>query len=441
MKRKKIILIFGLFLIMITFFFIFQSIDLRADARQYYNIAQNLVKGNGYSISSNAPYESAIDVREPVYPFIVAMPLLFSNNIYVIVIIQILMHLLTAFLVYKIAADFMKKRHALLLFSFVLLFPTLINYTFSILTETTFTFFQVLSIYLLYFGLRRNRWYLILVSGLACSISFLTRHIIFLFPLFFTLVGAGLFFLRSRDRDYRFIKQILLFLLVFSIIVFSWHGYKDYIRHDRVLDADKNRGLFALIVRSELVNLNARDITVYGISVFSERLVNQFFPEYGDGILTTATGFFYKNASERRELYYEGRNPIEIIYEAIKNHPFKFAITSVIEIVDFNMFFQLPYLNSTERFQGNIYVSLIRAILKLMGLLILFFSIRGMIRAVKNGYLMKILPLVGIILYYNSVFIFIDAIPRYSMPLIPFYLLFFVIGIAGKDVFRGKANG
>ena len=54
---------------------------------------------------------------------------------------------------------------------------------------------------------------------------------------------------------------------------------------------------------------------------------------------------------------------------------------------------------------------------------------------IRRGYLILALPLIAVILYNNSLFIFLDAIPRYTIPIAPFYILFAVVGFSKKDVF------
>jgi len=436
MEKKRIIQVSAAFLLIVAFFFIFQPIDLGGDAAQYYNIADNLIKGNGYSKSPVPPYKSAIHYREPGYPGLIMLGLLFFKSLYAVIFIQILMHIATSLFVYGITFDFMNKKYAFMSAAGVLLFPTLINYNFCIITETSYTFLFMATVYFLYFGLKRQNTFFVILSSLTCGAAFLTKNIIMFFPAFFLLIGGVVLFKRPDARKY-VIKPILLFFLIFSVITGSWFLYINYLYPGRNnLDPEVvDRGAFAFATRSELVNLSDRELQAYSLSIFSEGLVSKFYPEYGPGI-TTGRGFYYAKVITRYKSYYKDKNIIEIMGPTLKNHPFKFALTASLEIVSLNMFFQLPFLNANPDFQGNMYISAMRGMLKLAGLFILYFSIKGMILVIRRkGVDMALLSLLAPILYINSLFIFMDAVPRYSIPLIPFYLLFSVAGFCKEKVF------
>jgi len=441
MEKTKIALIFAIFFIMVVVFFLFDPVNLGGDSQGYYNIALNLINGNGYSMSATQPYKSDLNFREPVYPLVLVIGLLLFDSLYAAIIVQVLMHMATAFLIFKIAVDFMNKKYALLASTITILFPTLLNYSFHIITETTFTFFFTLSIYLLYFGLKRRKYSLMLLSSVVCGISFLTRGMIVLFPIFFAVLAAIFFLPSLKGKEgprFTYIKHLILYVFAFLIIVFSWSGYKNfaYPGRENMNTETIDRGRLAFAVRSELANLPDKDLFVYALSVFSEKLVHIFYPEYG-GDITTGRGFYYSKTIKKYGSHYADKNSAQITYETLKEHPFRFMSVAFIELIDLNMFFQLPMINANPNLKGSMYISFIRGVLKLSGLIILFFSIKGMIFVIRDKkHDIAILSLVAPVLYINSLFIVMDAIPRYSFPLIPFYLLFGVVGFYGKEVFN-----
>ena len=190
-----------------------------SDASGYHQLALSLL--------SKKSFEDFGAFRTPGYPVFVAMIYSISrDSVWLVLLIQILLNIISVFLVFKIASTIFSQKIALLS---AFLFAIDIHqslYAVTLLTDTLFVFLFLASVYYLCKSIKENRISSILISSLLLGVATLVRPISFLFPfvaVFFILVFCSIK-----------LKMKLVYSLVFSVIfiiaISPWllHNYSKF---------------------------------------------------------------------------------------------------------------------------------------------------------------------------------------------------------------------
>ena len=184
---KKYVFIFSLALaIRLTlFFFIHPYGDggskklLISDAVGYHSIAVNIVNGIGYS--PHSAYLSML--RTPGYPVFIALWYkIFGIHPWIVILVQILADSLLAVLLMKFALLFWGHREALLAGLLWAVEPLAIIFSNSLLSDSLFVLFIVLSFYFLakyFYG--KNAGHLYLCSALLAAATYIRPVSFYLF--------------------------------------------------------------------------------------------------------------------------------------------------------------------------------------------------------------------------------------------------------------------
>src|SRR3989338_3403803 len=118
---------------------------LELDAREYYQIGQNLAEHGQFSQSPSEPY-APDSFRTPVYPFLIALSLQIFNSFYPILILQALLAALTVLIVYRLSVRLLPGRWPFVPATLVALDPIGIVYSNLLMTETLFLFLLTLAL-------------------------------------------------------------------------------------------------------------------------------------------------------------------------------------------------------------------------------------------------------------------------------------------------------
>lgn len=153
-KGHKLIagIIFVGLLVTLAYAFYFQ-VRVAVDAKAYDSIAWSLVQGTGYTETTSPIINSSIGRSGPGYEFFLAFwYFLFGHRLWVIWIVQSLMHAGSAFLIYliikKLLVDSRKELFASLGAGFYIFFIDLLEFPAMILTETLYMFLIILGVYI-----------------------------------------------------------------------------------------------------------------------------------------------------------------------------------------------------------------------------------------------------------------------------------------------------
>jgi len=409
------------------------------------------------SVAQNLQQKAGI---EPLYPlFLAGIYGVFGHNYDTVRVVQIILFALTVVFVYLIALKIIHQKTAVWAAVIVALFYGLANQAGNITTETLFTFFVVFFIYAIskYFHNCNygSIWWL-MVSGIALGLAALTRGIVqFLFV--FIIINIIILYLcimnaiARETHKFRFDKTAFrntffkagVFLIGFLIVLIPW---QIKMRSNNVLVAP--RGGEILFARAELMENLYQNYPAHFIGhFFGYYFAQKIYPD------VSSTLFRETPDTEQRvgNLLKEGKSYAEIdriLTAEAKNKifgaPHKYVLMSVLDFISFNS----PIIPRGSLWQNTLTIhtmfaegrhpdisewakSAIILAIRSIWFLFLFLAAYGLIKGLKN-------PEIGwakfgwiflIIIYFNLAYSAIHAIPRYALPIYPFYVILAVIGI------------
>ena len=194
------------------------------DEQQYTQIAQNVVAENGFGWAPG----QLTSIRPPLYPGLLAATWTIAGTSFQLVrVIQILLSLATAALVYLIGRAAWDERTGALAAAICWLYPSLVFYDFLILTETLFTFLLVAFVAATIALVQRPRVLAAVACGVTLGLAALTRSV--LWPLPFILCPGLLFVI-----DVPWMRRVALAALVFvayAAVVGPWAVRNTRLQH------------------------------------------------------------------------------------------------------------------------------------------------------------------------------------------------------------------
>jgi len=208
----------------------YERLDLpypvRADARDYFVYAYNLVHFGTYSkaLSEDKPRPDAW--RSPGYPLIVAAALSLGGlkRYYDLMIhFQIVLSSLCVPMTYFVGRRFMPNWAALTAAGLVALSPHLISTAANLLTETLFAFVLLAGIRSYYWAVEKKRILPAVVSGLLFGYAYLINETCLFLPLVFAVCTAWLSKVRDAPSIFNAnLRLMAILLLVFSLFPAAW---------------------------------------------------------------------------------------------------------------------------------------------------------------------------------------------------------------------------
>jgi 4-amino-4-deoxy-L-arabinose transferase-like glycosyltransferase len=189
------------------------------DALEYHPLALSLL--------SDKSFEGFNALRTPGYPLFIALIYsISSGSVWLVLLIQIFLSLISVALVYKIAATVFTRQIGLLSAFLFAIDITQAYWTIELYTETLFLFLFLVSIYYLCKSKKENSFLSICLSALFLGIATLVRPISFLFPFVAVIVILVLYNLKLKMR----LVYSLLFCIIFIATISPWllHNYSKY---------------------------------------------------------------------------------------------------------------------------------------------------------------------------------------------------------------------
>jgi 4-amino-4-deoxy-L-arabinose transferase-like glycosyltransferase len=186
------------------------------DEQHYSRLATSIQRGDGFAWGPGEP----TSMRPPLYPALVASTWAVAGpgNFQAVRLVQIGMALLTMVLVCKLgslAFDRKVGRYAAAVFW---LYPSLIYFNFTVLTETLFTLLLIALVLSAVSLIQTPRWWTALACGVVIGLSALTRSIVW--PLPFVLCPFLVVALRGPIRT-RLVMSVLV-LVGYALVVGPW---------------------------------------------------------------------------------------------------------------------------------------------------------------------------------------------------------------------------
>lgn len=217
MKFNKLLWIFVLALL-VRIFMLGMHDTIEIDGVYYATIGKNLVEGNGYiDIEGNVN-----TVFTPLYPILIGVSNLILNNLELSArIIAAIFGALLVFPVYLLAKRFYNKRTALISAIIISIYPALTYISTITYSDALYLFLVYNMAYFGYMALEENKTKFYALTGLFIGLSYLTRPEAAAYAGILTL----LIFFWSKNNMKSKIKNVMILLLVFLIIISPYLGF------------------------------------------------------------------------------------------------------------------------------------------------------------------------------------------------------------------------
>lgn len=410
----------------------------------YYNyIAQNLIEYGRFSLNQT----ESTNVSEPLYPiFIAGLYKIFGVKNYdfgpanfdAVRIAQIILFAFTCLLIYFIVRTISEEKIARGAAFLSILFYPLAGITGRLLRETLFTFLIVLSIWLLLKAEKTMKFKWFALTGLVMGLATLTNAV-FQFFIFFVILG----FVLVLGKNF-FTKAVLLRVAVlttcFIILLAGW-SLRNYSSEGAESISLKSGGVLSR--KAEMIK-NIRG-EAYFRNLGGQLFGYYFFEKEGFGESAFLT---HKETTARYDVLVSQGMTVKDINAKLASENFPIIIHNIpryfaISLLDFLQFngLMLPNLDHLDTASPgqNLFIQNshqeIPTLIKILILIIirvvywLFFGliIYGLIKTFKNWRIF-IWP-IFITIYFNLVYSATFGIPRYAIPIYPFYFIFFSFGL------------
>lgn len=225
-KRHKLIAIVLLagFAVTISYAFYFQ-VKLAVDSRAYDSIAWSLVQGTGYTETTSPVPDSAIGRLGPGYEFfLAAIYWVFGHKLWIVWLIQSLLHTASAFLVYRLVQRLYDgenaEKFAALGAGLYIFFIDLLEFPAMLLTETLYLFLVLLGLNFAFSMWERPTNHNVLAVSSVLTLAILVR------PPVTILALIALGFLVYK----RLWRQAAIFIVTAVIILTPW-TVRNYLKY------------------------------------------------------------------------------------------------------------------------------------------------------------------------------------------------------------------
>lgn len=382
------------------------------DAKEYDELAVNLITGKGYCLKTNAGMafiETKGDChrtswRTPLYPlFLAFIYLIFGHSYAVVRVIQSVMGALLCIIIYFIAKRVFNRDIALLSTALLACYKPFVLYAYwggpgFLFSENLFTFLlAILMLFLLDahkdFSLKTS-----LISGVLIGLISLTRPVMALFPLFL------FFFLLIRYHFLNAVKKIIPLIAIFSALIAPW-AIRNYFVHKAFIPFSTEGG-FVLLAGNN--------------------------PYAKGGGLVTLTQFLHeeeiKNLSTMsetsRDKMYRGQ-AVEFILKNYRSLP-KLFFRKL--LVFWDLYVTDYALDSSIKRKYNIWYSLV-----------FVFCLVWLMKQKKLKAGMNSILFLTLFLYFSLMAVIFSGEPRFRLPLEPFLMIFSAAGVnAIYENFKNK---
>lgn len=390
MNIRSLCLIFILALVVRLAFVLFFPPLYALDTGSYEIVAQSLLKGDGFSSPPGVPDAT----RAPIYPlFLAGIYFLFGQNHMAIKLVQAILGAISCLIIYFIAKEIFNRKVGLWSGVVMALYFPLISTAGFVLSEELSIFLLTISIFFLTRATKRKqvKWYVL--SGILMGLATLCRPMTLLFPFFLYLTIP---FLPFKKKEFILIS---IFFLSMIIIIAPW-TIRNYIRFNTFIAVQTGGGTNlwvgsyfpsdGLFPYSSSSYQNPKDQETYdkiarGLSPIEAD--KAYSREAIKNILNNPSGYLRLCVEKFRRFWFWIPGGVKVL----KSYPkIKFGITAV----DYSIF-----------------------LLFILGLWV----------GLKENWRDKS-PILAIILYFTIMHTLIFAIPRYRLPIMPYVLVFAVVG-------------
>jgi 4-amino-4-deoxy-L-arabinose transferase-like glycosyltransferase len=195
-----------------------------SDAGEYDSIGQSLATGHGFTFAGQPD-----SYRTPGYPFFLGVVYsLFESSHLAVRVLQGLFDFASCLLLYLIGKRLFNERIALTSLAIFALLPTQLLYVSEIMTETIFTTFLLLSVWLACLYTRTQKPILPALIGFVIGYATLIRPAVLLLPLVFLLF----FHSDAKHVQFRNLAVVLALMSVCAALVIVPWMWRNYVTFD-----------------------------------------------------------------------------------------------------------------------------------------------------------------------------------------------------------------
>lgn len=405
------------------------------DAGFYNRLAIDILEGRS---AGSYEHETQRTAMEPLYPYFLAgIYSIFGKSYNAVIFVQLLFYCLAILVVYSIARQVIEEKLAFWAAVLTALFYPLAEWVGILNREILFIFFIITLVYCLYRAqdTLKLRWFIF--AGITCGLAFITNKIIQFIPLF-VVFGFGAVFREAIFRRRVVIKIIAFFVIAFilpTIFFLSSNLQRESFNATSSIFLSRKAQLMREVGGQYFDHFVGLTLGYY----FSERINPDVkYKLFLDDI--TATNDLVK-MREAGKSYQEAANAISGgQYKYFLTHPGKFLAVTFLDFLQFNGSITFNPLTLAIGPMQNLFIKgthpeippagkvAILIVLRLFYWTFFGFVIYGLALAVKEW--RKFIWILLIILYFNLVYSAVFGLARYAIPIYPFYILLFVMGVS-----------
>lgn len=234
-----LIVSFAVIIRIVSLFFLINYNDPQYDAGDYFSLSKNIACGKGFYLDFKFLYSKNIEESQsysgqighythifpPLYPILGSLAIkVFGENMFSLIILNFLLHIFSIIVLFKIILLISDKRFALFAAILFSSSPMIFDYSLGLLSESSYVFFFIASIFYTYKYLtsilKRDIYINLVILSFTVVATFWIRNqaiIVLAFPL-------AIFFLFKRK-----FKDTFIFLSIIIIAFVLWEfGFSYY---------------------------------------------------------------------------------------------------------------------------------------------------------------------------------------------------------------------
>lgn len=415
-----------------------QPID--SDQNLHNEVALNILNGGQFVFNGRpAPIE-------PGYPiFLAGIYKIFGHNYNIVRIIQIILFALSVIFIYLLVEKIFNKKITVWSAVIIALFYGLANQAGNILTETLFIFLISVFVWAIYKASLENSCLWFFVSGAVLGVATLTRGIIQFLPLI--IIFNILVFYNKKASFGSAFSRAGIFFIAFVLILLPWFTFN---RFNNAVGASTvaPRSGEILAPRAELMDNLYKDYPAHLLGhLFGYYFAQKIYPNVNSATFRETPQTEKKTTALLKEGQSYAKIDKILTKEAktkIFTTPHKYILMSLLDLVSFNS----PIIPNGSLWQNTLTIhamfaegrhseipeflkAIIILVIRSIWFLFLFLAAYGLIKGLKNPEIgwTKLCWIFLVIIYFNLAYSATHAIPRYALPIYPFYIILAIIGL------------
>jgi 4-amino-4-deoxy-L-arabinose transferase-like glycosyltransferase len=394
--------------------------DIDYDVDRYLDIARNVVSGRGYSLSTYSEfYPTAMRGPTVVY-FFAAVLWLAGDHPWSIVIAQWLVEAGTAIILFFIAIEIFRDRRVAfvtcLLFAF---YEPGVIFTFRAWSEPVFTL--VLAGFTLSFlyALRRPSTWRYALCGFLLGLTVLARPVMQFYP----LVALPLLWWALKQPLLLVIPRFAIFSLAFAAVVSPWVA-RNYVVFNAFIPGSSHRGgpfyegNYALDQPDYLRHRGSEEATMALRKTLDARFGpapnNREQPNYTQTKWPAATYAKFRGFTELEMDQFSFQEAVKVV----RAFPGRYVVVSIVR--GFRVWFHhrfVTYVLMGGPLPRSWLVAAVNCVL-------LGFAVAAFILCREPWWRPAVVSLIVLVAYNTAVYAATNAVGRYSVPIVPYVMLF-----------------